>query len=67
MPLVEHPVKGIAHHLLDTDLNGEPLHIHISEVAAKSRAHAPHQHDGYEAFYMIEGRAFLKLATRHTH
>lgn len=41
MPLIEHNVKGINHHLLDTNLQGEPLHIHISEVDAKSRSHAP--------------------------
>ena len=61
MPLVEHKVKGINHHLLDTDLNGEPLHIHISQVEAKGRSHAPHQHDGIEAFYMLEGEGTLEI------
>ena len=61
MALVEHQVKGINHHLLDTDLNGEPLHIHISEVAARGRAHAPHQHGGIEAFYMLEGEGTLEV------
>jgi quercetin dioxygenase-like cupin family protein len=61
MPLVEHPVKGINHHLLDTALQGEPLHIHISEVDAKERSHAPHQHGGIEAFYMLEGEGTLEI------
>ena len=61
MTLIEHPVKGIARHLLDTDLQGEPLHIHISEVAAGSRSHPPHQHGGYEAFYMLEGEGIVEL------
>ncbi|MAS35555.1 MAG: hypothetical protein CL610_16200 [Anaerolineaceae bacterium] len=61
MTLVEHQVKGISRNLLDTDLPGEPLHIHISEVAAGSRAHPPHQHGGYEAFYMIEGEGVLEI------
>lgn len=61
MSLQEHPVKGINRNLLDSDLPGEPLHIHISEVAAQSRAHPPHQHGGYEAFYMLEGEGTLEI------
>ena len=61
MMLLEHPVKGIGRNLLDTDLQGEPLHIHISEVGAKSRAHPPHKHGGYEAFYMLEGEGTLEI------
>lgn len=61
MKLVEHKVKGINRNLLDTDLKGEPLHIHITEVAAKSRAHPPHKHGGYEAFYMIEGEGVFEI------
>ena len=61
MTLVEHQVKGISRNLLDTDLEGEPLHIHISEVAAKSRSHPPHQHGGIEAFYMIEGEGVIEI------
>ena len=61
MTLKDHPVKGISRNLLDTDLQGEPLHIHISEVAAKSWAHPPHKHGGYEAFYMIEGEGTFEI------
>ncbi len=61
MSLVKHPVKGISNHLLDTDLGGEPLHIHISELEAKSRSHAPHQHDGIEAVYVLEGEATIEI------
>lgn len=61
MTLQEHPVKGISRNLLDTNLQGEPLHIHISEVDAKSRAHPPHRHGGYEAFYMLEGEGVLEI------
>lgn len=61
MTLVEHPVKGISRHLLDTDLPGEPLHIHITEVEAGARSHPPHQHGGYEAFYMLEGDGTLEI------
>ena len=61
MTLLEHPVKGISRNLLDTDLQGEPLHIHISEVGAMSRAHAPHKHGGIEAFYLLEGEGVLEV------
>lgn len=61
MTLIEHQVKGLSRHLLDTDLPGEPLHIHISEVGANSQAHPPHQHEGYEAFYMLEGEGTLQI------
>lgn len=61
MALEEFAVKGISRNLLDTDLPGEPLHIHISVVDAKSRAHPPHKHGGYEAFYMLEGEGTLEI------
>lgn len=61
MALLEYPVKGIDRNLLDTDLQGEPLHVHISEVGAKSRAHPPHTHGGYEAFYLLEGEGVLEI------
>lgn len=61
MKFLDHPVKGIARNLLDADLNGEPLHIHISEVGPGSRAHPPHKHGGLEAFYMIEGEGTFEI------
>jgi uncharacterized cupin superfamily protein len=66
MALVEFPVKGISRNLLDSALGGEPLHIHISEVSAGSRAHPPHQHGGIEAFYMIEGEGTLEVGAETT-
>lgn len=54
-------IKGIARYLLDADLTGEPLHIHISEVAAGQRAHSPHRHGGFEAFYMLDGEGVLEI------
>ena len=61
MSLTEFPVKGISRNLLDSDLQGEPLHIHISEVDAGLRSHPPHQHGGYEAIYMLEGTGVLEI------
>lgn len=57
----EHNVKGVARFLLDNDLEGEPIHVHISEVAAGQRSHAPHRHGGYEAFYMLEGEGTIEI------
>lgn len=62
MKLSHFPVKGIANYLLDSDLNGEPLHLHVTEVAAGGRSHPPHQHGGYEAVYMLEGEGTLEIA-----
>lgn len=65
MPLQTHTAKGLTRYLLDADLNvdrnGEPIHVHISEVGPGQRSHPPHQHGGYEAFYMLEGEGTLEL------
>jgi quercetin dioxygenase-like cupin family protein len=57
----EHNVKGLARCLFDNDLEGEPIHVHISEVAAGQRSHPPHQHGGFEAFYMLEGEGTIEI------
>jgi quercetin dioxygenase-like cupin family protein len=61
MTFVEHQVKGIDHCFLDADLNGEPLHVHISEVGPGERSHPPHRHGGIEAFYMLQGEGTLEI------
>lgn len=61
MQLSETSMKGIARYLLAPDLNGEPLHLHISTVGPGERSHPPHRHGGYEAFYMLEGEGTLEL------
>lgn len=53
--------KGISRYLLDADVEGEPLRVHISEVEAGGRSHPPHRHGGFEAFYMIEGEGSLEI------
>ena len=53
--------KGISRYLLDADVAGEPLRVHISEVEAGERSHPPHRHGGFEAFYMIEGEGTLEI------
>jgi quercetin dioxygenase-like cupin family protein len=57
----EQSVKGVARFLLDNDLEGEPIHIHISQLEAGQRSHPPHRHGGYEAFYMLEGEGTIEI------
>lgn len=54
-------IKGISRYLIDERLEGEPIHLHISEVAPGGRSHPPHRHGGYEAFYMLAGTATLEI------
>jgi (S)-ureidoglycine aminohydrolase len=59
--LNEVSMKGIPRYLLDERFDGEPLHLHVSEVAPGERSHPPHCHGGYEAFYMLEGEGTLEI------
>jgi mannose-6-phosphate isomerase-like protein (cupin superfamily) len=59
--LREHSVKGVARYLIDADLEGEPIHIHISEIGPGERSHPPHRHGGYEAFYMLDGEGTIEI------
>lgn len=62
MPFRELDVKGMKRYLIDADLDGEPLHAHVSVVPPGGRAHPPHRHGGYEAFYLLAGQATLEFA-----
>jgi len=61
MSFTLHAKKGLARCSIDNALHGEPLHFHISEVAAGQASHAPHQHDGTEAIYLLAGEATLTI------
>lgn len=61
MPLQTHIAKGLTRYLLDADLQGEPIHVHISEVGPGRRSHPHHRHGGYEAIHMLEGEGTLEL------
>lgn len=57
----EIPIKGIDRYLIDAQLEGEPLHLHLSEASPGSSLHPPHRHGGYEAFYILDGEGTLQL------
>lgn len=57
----EHTAKGITRALFDDALQGEPIHVHISELEPGTRSHPPHRHGGYEAFYMLEGEGTVEI------
>jgi XRE family transcriptional regulator, regulator of sulfur utilization len=59
--LLDHAVKGVQRCLLDADLGGEPLHVHVTEIGPGERSHPPHRHGGYEAFYVLEGAPTLEI------
>lgn len=61
MPFRQLDIKGVARYLIDSRLKDEPLHLHISEVEPGQRSHPPHEHGGYEAFYVLEGVATLQF------
>ena len=62
--LRETAMRGIGRYLIDENFRGEPIHMHISELAPGAASHAPHQHTGYEALYMLEGEATLSLDSK---
>lgn len=59
--LRELSVKGVARCLLDADLEGEPIHVHISDIGPGERSHPPHRHGGFEAFYMLHGEGTVEI------
>jgi quercetin dioxygenase-like cupin family protein len=54
-------IKGISRYMIDERLEGEPLHLHISQIGPGERSHPPHRHGGYEAFYILEGSGTLEI------
>lgn len=55
------PMRGMARYLVDERLEGEPLHLHVSEIGPGARAHPPHRHGGYEAIYVLAGDGTMEL------
>lgn len=62
MPWHELPKKGLSRFLLDTRLAEDALHFHVSSVEGGQRSHAPHEHEGVEAVYVLAGEATLEFS-----
>ncbi len=54
-------IKGIDRFIFASGADREQLHLHISEVGPKQRAHPPHTHDGQEIFYVFSGEGEVLL------
>ncbi len=61
MPFTTRQAKGLAKCLVETGIDPEKLRVHISEIAAGTRAHPPHTHDAVEAFYVLEGHGAVEV------
>ena len=53
--------KGIARCLLDNDVDWQKFRLHVSELAPGTQSHAPHTHEGEEAFYVLAGEAAIEV------
>jgi mannose-6-phosphate isomerase-like protein (cupin superfamily) len=61
MTFNELTVKGITRYLHDADLGEKDLRLHISQVEPGNRSHPPHRHEGFEAFYILEGQGTVEI------
>jgi len=57
-------IKGIPRFLFAPGADPEKLHLHVSEVGPGTRAHAPHEHEGQEIFWVLRSRGHRHLAGR---
>lgn len=62
MEFVELPVKGVSRYLLAAHLHEKSLRLHVSVIEEPGKSsHPPHQHGGFEAFYILEGEGTLAI------
>ena len=54
-------VKGIERFIFAPGADDDKLHMHISEVEAGMRAHASHEHEGQEIFFVFDGEAEVEV------
>lgn len=64
--LQETSVKGIARYLLDDRLAGDPLRLHVSQLAPGAQSHPPHEHPGVEALYILAGEGMFVHGDQRT-
>ena len=55
-------IKGIKRFIFAPGTDSDRLRLHISEVDAGTRAHAAHEHEGQEIFFVLSGEAEAEVA-----
>lgn len=53
--------KNLEGFWIEDSLAPDRLSMHITEIAAGTRAHPPHTHSGVEAFYIFSGTGTLEV------
>ncbi len=48
-------VKGLHRFIYAEGADPEHLRLHVSEVGPGQSSHPPHQHEGHEIFFVLEG------------
>ena len=54
-------IKGIGRFLVAEGADPQKLRLHVSQVAPGTSAHPPHQHDGQEIFFVLEGEGEVSM------
>lgn len=53
--------RGYAKIFVDDERGAERLRMHVSVIKPGMRAHDPHQHDGEEIYFILEGEAEVTI------
>lgn len=53
--------RGYAKVFVDETLGAKKLRMHISVIKPGMRAHDPHQHEGEEIYFILEGTAEVSI------
>ncbi len=61
MEFQEHQVKGLRKMLVAEGIDPQRLHVHLSEIGPRTRAHPAHVHGGLEAFLVLEGEGSVEI------
>ncbi|MCZ6635377.1 MAG: cupin domain-containing protein [bacterium] len=52
---IKSDIKGFERFLFTEGADPNKLHLHVSEIGPGTRSHPPHQHEGQEIFFVLEG------------
>lgn len=54
-------IRGYSKVFVDEECGAKSLRMHISVIRPGMRAHDPHQHDGEEIYFILEGEAEVTI------